>query len=259
LIRHAESEENHRMYSLTRCFGQLGRLSLPSYSDVSTSLQLLHVQSQVDSHVSDVGREQIQHMQSKLQQANFVQTMGIQCVAHSPLERARQTCEGMLGCVAAPQPVAVPGVDRVVELAELTEKTPSEWIPYNNGSLYQRIAALETWLGAQPEPVIALVGHSQYFKAMLGLPFKFRNCDVWQVTFDGSQKSTPTIKTLTKEVTTTTTTTTEASKTKTTIKEGEESSSSSSWKLPPRWTNLQRLYTCEVSRTKEPSSPNNKS
>merc|ERR1739845_41405 len=39
-------------------------------------------------------------------------------------------------------------------------------------------------LGEQPENIIVVVGHSQYFKSMLGLDFKFGNCDIWELKFD---------------------------------------------------------------------------
>jgi len=42
----------------------------------------------------------------------------------------------------------------------------------------------------QPEDVIAVVGHSQYFKSMLSLDYKFGNCDVWELQFEYSA-STP--------------------------------------------------------------------
>ena len=33
------------------------------------------------------------------------------------------------------------------------------------------------------------MGHSQYFKAMLGMEEKFQNCDVWQVRFSTASKT----------------------------------------------------------------------
>ena len=77
---------------------------------------------------------------------------------------------------------------RVVSLDLLREKTPAEWLPGNSASLRRRMNALEEWLTQQPESVIALVGHSQYFKALLNLSYKFRNCDVYKLQFDSSAK-----------------------------------------------------------------------
>jgi hypothetical protein len=33
-----------------------------------------------------------------------------------------------------------------------------------------------------------VVGHSHYFRAMLGVDFKFSNCEVWRASFDPSEK-----------------------------------------------------------------------
>ena len=120
----------------------------------------------------------------------------MQLVAHSPLLRARQTSEGMFGCVTVDdnnsndndndntQDKLTKPVKHVVQLSHLLEKTPSEWIPGNIGSFNERINEFETWICNQSETNIAIVGHSQYFKQMLNLDYKFSNCDVWQLTFD---------------------------------------------------------------------------
>ena len=111
----------------------------------------------------------------------------MQLVAHSPLLRARQTSEGMLGCVTAAsssEQKLSPPVKRVEELTCLLEKTPSEWIPGNFGGFAKRIVEFEQWVCDQPEDSIAIVGHSQFFKAMLEMTYKFDNCDVWEVTLD---------------------------------------------------------------------------
>ncbi len=127
--------------------------------------------------------------------------MGIQLVAHSPLKRARQTCYGMLQCVAPSSSKTSqdgdagqsnnnddgckhPSVQRVVELDILSERTPIEWFPGQHDAFTKRIAEFEMWLSEQPEEVIAIVGHSLYFKNMLGLESKFSNVDVWSIQFD---------------------------------------------------------------------------
>jgi len=141
--------------------------------------------------------KQIEQVGSKLRKDNFVAEKGIQLVAHSPLKRARQTAEGMLGCVTSRPSVTLEEdissagkraatVNRIVELPALAERTPIEILPINHDAYTSRIAGFEKWLREQPEDVIAIVGHSQYFKNMLGLSFKFGNCDVWEVRFDPS-------------------------------------------------------------------------
>ena len=126
---------------------------------------------------------------------NFVEQKQIQLVAHSPLIRARQTSEGMLGCVTQKPEVqgsdpSWPGkyehpsiVKRIVELPSLMERTIFEWVPIQHDAFMNRIQEFETWLDEQTEERIAIVGHSQYFKSMLGLSYKFGNCDVWELKY----------------------------------------------------------------------------
>lgn len=258
LIRHAESEENRRIAALSRAARTLGKFALPKSSDVSASAELLNVAAQVDSNVSEIGTRQIQHMGEKLKQADFIQMAGLQLLAHSPLTRARQTSEGMLGCAAAVTSITStdgnvnvqqqlhPSVGRVVETDLLLEKTPAEWTPLYYSSFKKRIRDFEMWLSQQKEDRIALVGHSQFFKAMLGLDFKFGNCDVWRLDFDAQ-------KMVGSSSTTTTTTITTDDDVATAPTEGEakalKTSSTTSFrncKLPPQWSNLQQVFACEV-------------
>ena len=186
LIRHAESEENRRIAALSRSFQSLKRFSLPKVSDLSASSGLLNVSAQIDSNVSDVGARQIVHMREKIRNEKFVESSGIELVVHSPLLRARQTSEGMLGCVTSSssgEEKRVDSVSRVTETSLLLEKKPAEWTPMYYDAFLKRINDFEIWLREQPEQVVAIVGHSQFFKAMLGLDQKFGNCDVWKVDF----------------------------------------------------------------------------
>jgi len=203
LIRHAESDENRRLASLGRSVKGLGSLSLPNKSDVIASMELINIKAQIDSDVSPRGQIQINEVGKAIAKDDFVRKMGIQLVAHSPLKRARQTSEGMLGCVtealtkgiikeedSSAEGCKADSVGRVVELPVLAERTPMEWLPINHYSFTKRIAQFEQWLSEQPEDVIAIVGHSQYFKSMLALPKKFKNCDLWSLQFDHSVKLT---------------------------------------------------------------------
>jgi broad specificity phosphatase PhoE len=221
LIRHAESEENRRLGSLKNAYSSVFRhWTLPAMSDLVATAELVNIPAQVDSSVSVVGQAQIENMADTLKRHNFVQASGIQLVVHSPLLRARETCFGMLQCRATTSAAAATtaatnsdpdangnddcinseemeqyalhaSVQRVEELHLLTEKTPLEWIPgpYMREQFRARIAAFEEWLHEQPESVVAVVGHSQYFRSMLNLPYKFNNCDVWKVQFDYSSSA----------------------------------------------------------------------
>lgn len=196
LIRHAESHENRRRHSLTRCFEQISTGAIPSSEDLNASFELLNVPENLNSGVSTIGAKQIEHMGGLLENYNFLEEKGVQLVVHSPLLRARQTCEGLLGVVATKSiKMKVPlCVKRVEELDFLVERQPQE-IPQEvilkdvppssiSSSFTKRIKDFEQWLVQQPEDTIAVVGHSLHFKSMLKVNFKFKNCEVWVAQFD---------------------------------------------------------------------------
>lgn len=187
LIRHAESEENRRFGCLKSALSSFTKFSLPSSTDVGSAMELFNVKEQIDSNVSETGKLQIERMADVLEKADFLVTNKIELVAHSTLIRARETCKGMLGCMAPS--IKSKTVQRVVETELLIEKTPKEWIPGNYGSFVKRMTEFESWLDELPESSIVLVGHSQFFKALLQLDYKFGNCDVWKVDFNGKASS----------------------------------------------------------------------
>jgi hypothetical protein len=213
LVRHAESEENRRLGSLKSALKALTRFSLPKSTDIAAAMELIRVDQQIDSNVSTFGQQQIQYMANIIRQSNFISKRHIQLIAHSPLIRAKDTCRGMFGKVASNTVVAdadpdiplesssIPSATHtcaatatnttydtlaVCELDTLKEMTPAEWLPGNAGSLHRRFRTLEDWIAQRPEHVIVLVGHSQFFKALLQLDYKFGNCDIMQVQFDTS-------------------------------------------------------------------------
>ena len=233
LIRHAESEENRRICSLKNSLRTLGRFRLPSRQDVKAIGELLNIPAQIDSNVSEIGKEQISDMKRKLDAADFLVTSNVKLVVHSPLIRARETSEGMLGCVA-PE-TKVDAVNRVVELTELAEMTPKEWIPMYRGQFKARVEFFEKWLSDQADDTIAIVGHSEYFKDMLDLDFKFGNCDVWKLTFDYSKVGQQKPNTTSEQICSI-----KRKPHSTDFMEGEELTT---YVLPPQWSNLTKIYT----------------
>jgi broad specificity phosphatase PhoE len=204
LIRHAESEENRRIGSFKSSIKGLGSCRLPTKQDIMASMELLNVSAQLDSDVSPKGQQQIDQLGKRIAKDEFVHKSGIELVVHSPLKRARQTSHGMLQTVtkiinndndntndssnndSSAGGAKHKSVKRVIELELLTERTPLEWLPTHHGQYAQRIKDFEDWLSEQPEDVIAIVGHSQYFRSMLGLKSKFNNVDVWSLQFDSN-------------------------------------------------------------------------
>jgi len=239
LIRHAESEENRRLASLGTVLTDVSRFRVPRSTDVWASFHLLNVPAQVDSSVSVVGKAQIDNVAQKLQAADFLKTHRVTTVLHSPLQRARETCQGLLQCRAFSAATATDddddvatklsnspsndnGIIRIESLDILKEKTPAEWLPGNAGSLRRRLDAFEDYLAALPEgeSVICVVGHSQYFKSMLNLSYKFRNCVVYKVEFDATKRQASTAAGMTEiDV------------------------------LPPQWSGLERLFECTIDAT----------
>jgi hypothetical protein len=106
------------------------------------------------------------------------------------------------------------------------DRYPSEWVPGNYESFRSRISQFEEWLQTQPEETVAVVGHSQYFKAMLGLDFKFGNCDVWQVQFDGNSSNSSSSPALENK--------------------NDVEIDGATYTLPKPWSQLKKLYTCGV-------------
>lgn len=233
LIRHAESEENRRIGSLKNSLRTLARFRLPSRQDAKAVGELLNIPAQIDSNVSDIGKEQISDMKEKLDAASFLETSNVKLVVHSPLARARETSEGMLGCVA-PE-TKVDAVDRVIELAELAEMTPKEWTPMYRGQFQARVKFFEKWLSDQAEDTIAIVGHSEYFKDMLDLDFKFGNCDVWKLNFDYSKIGQLKEDTTSEQIC--------SSKKKPSSMDFMEGEELTTYVLPPQWSNLTKIYT----------------
>lgn len=116
----------------------------------------------------------IEEMYSRLKQAEFTQSLDL--IAHSPLVRAKDTCYGVLdlscGCP-------------MVELECLREVNAQETIRRGRQPVKDRIDALYSWLDSEEQAsTIALVGHSEYFRVMLGLTKIFDNCDVWKSRYE---------------------------------------------------------------------------
>ena len=181
-IRHAESLENLKHKSMHRVIADLKAASLPDPEDVIDIVELLDIPSHVDTPVTPRGKRQIENVAQQLRANNFVQESQIALVVHSPLQRAQETAQGLLSCRA--KTCKAPTVQRVVQLDSLRERTPDEiWIPWRKAAYTARKQAFLFWLMEQPESVIAVVGHSEYFKSLLHLPFKFGHCDVWRAEF----------------------------------------------------------------------------
>jgi hypothetical protein len=227
LIRHAETEENVRMFALQDVVNSFKNGKLPKKEDVKHGFDFLGMQlsGHTDSVLSRFGMAQVRELHNVLmdegmpqqqhQDNNDVGTkhwvQELDLIAHSPLQRARETCMGAFGI-----PSTVMGMDDtiatkpltplrqifppVVELDCLEEVTPFEkFFGGGKKSVKRRIKQLEDWIESHDNDdddgktvsTIAIVGHSEYFQIMLekaGMNKKPQNCDVWRAVYHNGGK-----------------------------------------------------------------------
>lgn len=205
LIRHAESMENSMIHDFKTLVGVKGFEQAPGTPSPSILplAGLLNVPGLIDSALSPRGVRQTEALKSFC--TSYDNGVGFlpsvfspdspSLVVHSPLRRARQTC-AMATQLVTPNKndvgydwtsTGLTTEDKTVEVIEqelLLEKTPLEWLPGLGGRLDGRIQSFKTWVTTRPERNIVVVGHSQWFKKMLGMDKKFDNCDIWKVDFN---------------------------------------------------------------------------
>lgn len=160
LIRHAESEQNVAMLRLRR--GEASALPV---------LARLGLDAPLSAH----GVRQVEGAPRMLAAAGL---MPIGLVANSPYVRARDTAAGLFS-----EHQSLPRL----ELPWLYERTLLEYI--NSAGFDRRIAQLRPWLATRPEQTIALVGHGQFFKRLLGRAVVQPNLSALECKFDGDTLS----------------------------------------------------------------------
>ena len=173
LIRHAQSVENVKVINLCDGIARIKKFQLPTWRQITSTLSLLSLTR--DSMVSDLGKRQISDMHRILREHKFW-GCNVDLIICSPLTRAKDTCDGIL-------PVDNKAL-KVRILDDLEEASIYEHC--FSSTLIQRIDRFKHWLSQTEEGTIVIVGHSQYFKKMLGLKTLMRNCDVWQCEYSSS-------------------------------------------------------------------------
>jgi broad specificity phosphatase PhoE len=171
LIRHSQSNENVKVVRMFEGLNRLRNLKPPTLQQIGSTLSIASLT--VDSLVSPLGRRQILDMHMILRDQKFWERQKFDLILCSPLIRAQETCEGLL-------PEKREGIV-VMTRADLEEATPFEHV--FSGGLVTRIEHFKRWLATRKEEKILIIGHSQYFKRMLGQTSLMRNCDVWQCNF----------------------------------------------------------------------------
>ncbi len=127
----------------------------------------------MDSDLSPEGELMVDKLGEALSQQDFLARNGVQLIVHSPLLRARKTC---IGVFSRRNPSHVP----VLQLDELYEQSVSETLGF--ADMRARVAEVTAWLLQREEQCICVVGHSAFFRAMLGpTAARLDNCEVRRV------------------------------------------------------------------------------
>ena len=130
LIRHAQSEENVKVYGVCEGLIHMQQGRLTAVGAVLSGICGL-LTSTLDSPLSELGRRQIADMKLILRSSRFWEKVCPDVVLHSPLKRARDTVYGTL-----PPPLGRVGIE-IRNVVELQEATPYEHVV--STSLWNRI------------------------------------------------------------------------------------------------------------------------
>jgi broad specificity phosphatase PhoE len=170
------------MQGVARSWTALTQLSLPTLSDVKGGMVLataMATGATDECGLSTNGEEQIAEVRKMLlEEHETLRTLKQETVllTCSPLLRARLTCEGLFkDIVTSPEPLQLESLREIVPIDYVA---PTRWANAKN-----RILDFERWIAQRNESNIVVVGHSHYFRHMLGVDFKFSNCEIWKVKF----------------------------------------------------------------------------
>eukprot|EP00971_Amphidinium_carterae_P296143 5882337-Amphidinium_carterae.1 len=132
LIRHAESENNVDKREAWKLCQQLCRGVLPSCAALRHVDALLKVE--MNSTLSSGGRAQVLKQSEILSKADFLNNADVQLIVHSPLVRAKETCQELF----------LQGKVPMIEHSELFEKDIGEH--FGLRQLSTRVQSFEAWL-----------------------------------------------------------------------------------------------------------------
>jgi broad specificity phosphatase PhoE len=168
LVRHAQSDNNVSKLAFR---SSLKRGRVPSWPEARAMAPM--VSFPMDTALSDEGRRQVEAQRRNLDAVGFLESNEVQLVVHSPLRRAKATCQGLF----APH-------ETVVEHPELYER--GAWEHVRRAAIVPRIHGFVSWLLGREEQSIVVVGHSSFFTEMSGVTLD--NCSVWRFSLTGDGK-----------------------------------------------------------------------
>lgn len=164
LIRHGESEVNRNKNHVKESNGHNSMFKKSYWKSLKNCITL-----SMDSDLTDVGKQQAVKQGAMLKSVDFLKDKSVECILHSPLKRAKDTCYLMFEEWAG-----IP----LIEEPMLVEKNMSEYL-YSD--IRDRGFDLKNNLMNRKEKCILLVGHSRIFQAMVNREFKIPNGSVWKV------------------------------------------------------------------------------
>jgi len=178
--RHAHANTNQMKDNWLNLKASIWDKQLPEKDDILGSLKWLKPtwNNWMDAKVSAKGLRQLEVM--KKHTKGFLKLHKIEVIHHSDLRRACRTCEELFGEEA--NELSIPRIRRE-DLREefLIEKMSS-------GKLQARVKLFLTDLSQRKESRLLLVGHSKFFRTMLGnINRRVPNATTWRVglTSDG--------------------------------------------------------------------------
>ena len=176
LIRHAESVNNVDKAIVGRAWRKFkSSWSIPTSSELSTVSTLLTIP--MDSDLSPDGKKMVLAQRAQLDAINFCVSYKVGLIVHSPLLRARKTCEGLFGGTSLP----------IQPHPDIFEKDIGETLGLRDIEI--RVASFVKWVLALPSDVgtVVVVGHSAFFRCLLRTDVHMKNCEVrsCEVTTDG--------------------------------------------------------------------------
>lgn len=187
LVRHAESAENALMQGVARSWAALTQFNLPAFTDLKGGVELATAMvtgATDECSLSSNGEAQVAEVREMLlKDYDTLKTLKQDpvLVTYSPLLRARLTCEGLFKDILPPS-------TEIIQLESLREIVPVDYVaPTRWANAKSRILDFEKWLAGRSESNLVVVGHSHYFRHMLGVDFKFSNCEIWKVKFNPEQ------------------------------------------------------------------------
>lgn len=169
LIRHGESVNNVDKREAKLAFNNLTSfVSLPSFSQLRSASSLVSVP--MNSPLSPNGHKMVSNLRIVLERTNFMSRQEVELIIHSSLTRAKQTCYGLFSSDL--------GIS-ILENENIYEKDIAETLGISD--ITHRIEAFKQFILERKEKCIVVVGHSAFFRKLVGSSIRMKNCEVQEV------------------------------------------------------------------------------